>query len=269
MSIVVCIRGGGDLGSGAALRLHRAGMLVVICELPAPLVVRRSVAFAEAIYAGVIEVEGVTAVRAETRPEIESALENGIIPVVPDPEMKLLEWLKADCIVDARLLKKSLEPLILETPLVIGLGPGFRAGIDCHAVVETKRGASLGRVYWQGSSEPDSGVPEMVMGFVEERVLRAPADGIFSSAVKIGDQVVKGTPLGDVDGHAVYASFDAIIRGLIADQVQVKRGMKIGDLDPRMDERLVEWVSDKALAVGGGVLEAVLSRPELRAKICR
>lgn len=269
MSLVVCIRGGGDLGSGTALRLYRAGIQVVICELPAPLVVRRSVAFAEAIYSGSIEVEGVTAKRVDTRQDIEKALANGVIPVVPDPELKLLDWLKTDCIVDARLLKKPQEHAITGKPLLIGLGPGFTAGVDCHAVVETKRGAALGRVYWQGSGEPDSGVPEMVMGYVEERVLRAPADGVFRSAVKIGDQVTKGTRLGEVGGRPLFASFDGIIRGLIADQLQVTRGLKIGDLDPRLDERLVEWVSDKALAVGGGVLEAVLSRPDLREKLCR
>lgn len=268
MSLVVCIRGGGDLGSGAALRLHRAGIQVIICELPAPLVVRRSVAFAEAIYSGSIEVEGVTAKRADTRTEIEYDLGHGVIPIVPDPELRLLEWLRADCIVDARLLKKPQNQPVPDKPLLVGLGPGFTAGIDCHAVVETKRGASLGRVYWYGSGEPDTGVPEMVMGYVEERVLRAPADGIFLSAVKIGDQVVKGARLGEVNGKPLYAAFDGIIRGLIADRVRVTRGMKIGDLDPRLDEQLVEWVSDKALAVGGGVLEAILSRAELRQKLC-
>lgn len=268
MSLVVCIRGGGDLGSGTALRLHRAGMQVVICELPAPLVVRRTVAFAEAIYSGSIEVEGIKAHRVETRRDIENALENGIIPVIPDPELKLLSWLKVDCIVDARLLKRPQQPLTMDSPLLIGLGPGFTAGFDCHAIVETKRSASLGRIYWHGTSEPDSGVPEMVMGYVEERVLRAPADGVFTSAVNIGDQVVKGARLGEVDGFPIHASFDGIIRGLIADHLHVERGMKIGDLDPRLDERLVEWVSDKSLAVGGGVLEAILSRPDLRRKLC-
>ncbi|MHB8934156.1 MAG: selenium-dependent molybdenum cofactor biosynthesis protein YqeB [Bellilinea sp.] len=268
MSLVVCIRGGGDLGSGTALRLHRAGILIVICELPAPLVVRRSVAFAEAIYSRIIEVEGVKGIKADSRPEIEEALAAGIIPVVPDPELSIMEWLKPDCVVDARLLKKPVEQILLDHPLLIGLGPGFTAGDNCHAVVETKRGPSLGRVYWQGTSEPDSGVPEMVMGYVEERVLRAPAAGVFLSTVKIGDLVTKGSILGEVSGKPIYAAFDGIIRGLIADRLRVGQGMKVGDLDPRLDQRLVDWVSDKSLAIGGGVLEAILSRTELRRKIC-
>lgn len=269
MRLIVCVRGGGDLGSGTALRLHRTGMKVVVCELTAPLVVRRSVAFAEAIYSGSIVVEGVTGKRMERRSEIEAALEAGIIPVVPDPDLSLLEWLKVDCIVDARILKMPPEKPLRKPTFLIGLGPGFTAGVDCHAVVETKRGASLGRVYWQGAGEPDSGIPEMVMGYVAERVLRAPADGTFTGAVKIGDHVIAGARIGDVDGKGVFASFDGIIRGLIADKVYVTRGMKIGDLDPRLDAHLVQWVSDKSLAVGGGVLEAILSRPELRQKLCR
>lgn len=268
MGLIVCIRGGGDLGSGAALRLYRAGMKVVICELPEPLVVRRSVAFAEAIHSDSIEVEGVVAKQAKTREEVEKVLANGTIPVVPDPELKLLNWLNPDCVVDARLLKKPVNQNIQERPMMIGLGPGFTAGVNCHAVIETKRGHSLGRVYWHGTSEPDSGVPEMVMGYVEERVLRAPASGEFLSKVKIGDIVVKGARLAEVDGQPVIAAFNGIIRGLIADRIQVTRGMKVGDLDPRLDDHLIDWVSDKSLAIGGAVLEAILSRPELRSKLC-
>lgn len=268
MSLVVCIRGGGDLGSGTALRLYRAGIQIVICDLPAPLVVRRSVAFAEAIYAGSMVVEGIKGIKAESRQEVEEALAAGSIPVVPDPELSIMEWLKPDCMVDARLLKKPLEGTLLDHPLMIGLGPGFTAGVNCHAVVETKRGASLGRVFWQGTSEPDSGVPEMVMGYVEERVLRAPAAGVFLSTVKIGDLVTKGSILGEVSGKPIYAAFNGIVRGLIADHLRVSYGMKVGDLDPRLDERLVDWVSDKSLAIGSGVLEAILTRPDLRRKIC-
>jgi len=179
----------------------------------------------------------------------------------------LLFWLKPDVIVDARLLKTIVNHRVDQIPLLIGLGPGFTAGINCHAVVETKRGQNLGRVYWQGSSEPNSGIPEMVLGYVEDRVLRAPTDGKFKGLVKIGQIVAKGEQLAIVSGIQVTAAFDGVVRGLLADGVPVTRGMKVGDLDPRLDVDLTLFVSDKALAVGGGVLEAILTRPELRQKL--
>lgn len=268
MSLLVCVRGGGDLGSGAALRLHRAGMRVVVSELPKPLAVRRTVAFAEALYAGEVEVEGVVGRKAESRVEIETALADRVIPVVSDPELKLMEWLRFDCIVDARLLKQEIEPLPEQHPFTIGLGPGFTVGVNCDAVVETSRGHSLGRVYWEGSSEPDSGIPESVNGHREDRVLRAPVSGYFTGNVKIGDIVKQGTQLGTVAGIPVLAAFDGIVRGLVADQLPVTRGMKIGDLDPRLEPHMVKRVSDKSLAVGGGVLEAILMQADLRQKYC-
>jgi len=267
MSLIVCIRGGGDLGSGVVLRLHRSGMQVVICELATPLVVRRTVAFAEAMFSGSITVEGVTGRKASGQAEIDQCLGQRVIPVVADPDLKLLFWLKPDVIVDARLLKTIVNHRVDQIPLLIGLGPGFTAGINCHAVVETKRGQNLGRVYWQGSSEPNSGIPEMVLGYVEDRVLRAPTDGKFKGLVKIGQIVAKGEQLAIVSGIQVTAAFDGVVRGLLADGVPVTRGMKVGDLDPRLDVDLTLFVSDKALAVGGGVLEAILTRPELRQKL--
>lgn len=269
MSVIVCIRGGGDLGSGVGLRLHRSGMQVVICELPRPLVVRRSVAFAEAIFSGSITVEGVTGKKALGQSEIELGLRQRLIPVVVDPDLTLLSWLKADVIVDSRLLKAPVEAAVKPNPLLIGLGPGFTAGQNCHAVVETKRGHNLGRVYWQGSSEPNSGIPEMVLGYVEERVLRAPTEGVFHGLVKIGQKVAKGQKLAEVSRLYITAAFDGVVRGLLADGVPVIRGMKVGDLDPRMDLSLTQYVSDKALSIGGGVLEAILSQPELREKLSR
>lgn len=269
MSLTVCIRGGGDLGSGVALRLYRSGMQPVICELPQPLVVRRSVAFAEAIFSGSVTVEGVTGKKAIGQAEIEQGFNQQVIPVLADPDLNLLSWLEADVIVDARLLKLPVDGMVGSNLFTIGLGPGFTVGLNCHAVVETKRGQNLGRVYWQGSSEPNSGIPEMVLGYVEERVLRAPANGVFHGRVKIGNLVSKGQKLAEVSGVAVNAAFDGVVRGLLADGVTVSSGMKVGDLDPRMDVRLTQFVSDKALAVGGGVLEAILSQLELREKLSR
>jgi xanthine dehydrogenase accessory factor len=233
------------------------------------LVVRRTVAFAEAIFSGSITVEGVTGKKAISQTEVEYDLARRMIPVFADSELTLLSWLKPDVIVDARLLKIPVENLNHDNPLMIGLGPGFTAGKNCHVVVETKRGPKLGRASWQGSSESNSGVPEMVLGYVEERVLRAPIDGVFNGLVKIGQLVVKDQKLADVSGVEIVAAFDGVVRGLLADGIQVTSGIKVGDLDPRRDIDLTHFVSDKALAVGGGVLEAILSRPELRQKLGR
>jgi len=269
MTINVCIRGGGDLGSGVAYRLYKAGLQVIICDLAMPLVVRRSVAFAEAIFSGVVEVEGVRAVRCEHRSEIETVLTRGEIPVIADPELAILDWYQPDCVVDARLLKKPLAPILTDSPILIGLGPGFFAGDNCHAVVETKRGHCLGRVYWRGSGEPNSGIPETVNGHDVDRVLRAPANGEFFARVKIGDKVARGEVLAEVGGQVMTAPFDGIVRGLIGNKVPVTQNLKVGDIDPRLDSRYIDKISDKSLAVGGGVLEAILTSPRLRQKYCR
>jgi xanthine dehydrogenase accessory factor len=264
MSLLVCIRGGGDLGSGVALRLFRVGMRVIIAELPQPLVVRRTVSFAEAVYAGSNTVEGITGVQAHNRMEIQQAWFDAQIPVVVDPELDLCASLEPDVLVDARLLKQSMEWVLKSKPLLIGLGPGFNVDLNCHAGVETKRGPSLGRVIRQGSTEPDSGIPEKVNGFVEERVLRAAEGGVFIAKVKIGSLVTKGQEIASVGSEPILAAFNGVVRGMLADGIRVKAGTKVGDLDPRLDAALVKSVSDKSLAVGGGVLEAILSRPELR-----
>mgnify|MGYP005854420473 FL=1 len=185
-----------------------------------------------------------------------------------DPDAESIRWLKPDVIVDARLRKAAPEISQDSAPLVIGLGPGFTAGVHCHAVIETKRGPTLGRVYWSGTAETDSGLPEAVNGFVEERVLRAPKNGVFKPLVRICDFVHKGQLVAEVDGAPIRAKFDGVIRGLVVEGMPVTSGMKVGDVDPRNDPRLCSLVSDKSLAIGGGALEAVLSRPDLRKRLC-
>lgn len=264
----VLIRGGGDLGSGVGLRLFRAGALLLVAELSKPLVVRRYVSFAEAVISGATFVEEVPAQKANSHEEVHVLLSKGIVPVVVDPVAESIQWWKPDVLVDARLQKSSPEIGIQAASMIIGLGPGFTAGVDCHAVVETKRGPTLGRVYWSGTAEADSGLPESVNGYVEERVLRAPQDGFFKSLVRICDFVTRGQVVAEVDGMPIHAQFDGVIRGLVMEGLQVTKGMKVGDIDPRKDPRLCSLVSDKSLAVGGGVLEAILSRPDLRRKLC-
>ncbi|NLG72555.1 MAG: EF2563 family selenium-dependent molybdenum hydroxylase system protein [Chloroflexi bacterium] len=269
---IVLLRGGGDLASGAALRLHRAGLKVIICELPQPLVVRRSVSFAEAVFTGETRVEEVRACLAKDLEGIKQVLDQGDIAVVVDPAAETLENLKransplppALVLVDGRMRKQPPETGIDAAPLVIGLGPGFSAGKDCHAVIETNRGHRLGRVIWEGSAEADTGIPERVADYGAERVLRAPVDGTMVALAQIADRLEAGQPVAQVNGAVVRAPFAGVLRGLLHPGIPVQRGMKIGDVDPRSDPRYCYLISDKSLAVGGGVMEAILARPDIR-----
>lgn len=259
-SSTVVVRGGGDLATGVVWRLNRAGFRVVITELAEPLTVRRTVAVSSAVADGCTTVEGMTARRVESVAETTTAFANDEVPVLVSPELPAIE---ADVIVDARLAKRKLDTSIEQAPLVIALGPGFVAGADCHAVIETMRGPRLGRVLWSGSAEPNTGTPGTVGGRGRERVLRAPADGPVIWKVSIGDRVSEGTVLGEVASLQLVAPFDGVVRGLIRPGTVVSEGLKIGDVDPRSDVNCHE-ISDKALAVGGGVLEAVFTVPDRR-----
>ena len=262
--MLVLIRGGGDLASGVAVRLHHSGFEVMITELPKPLVVRRTVSFAEAVSDGSKEVEGITAVLINTPGDVKDSVRVGNIPVLIDPDLACMREVRPDVVVDARMRKKEPSEGKELATLVIGLGPGFIAGENCHAVVETNRGHNLGRVIWAGPPQEDTGIPGQVQGFASERVLRAPEDGKLVTGAKIGDEVKNGTVIALVGSQAVLAPFDGILRGLIDPGTQVTKGMKIGDVDPRDDPTIYSLVSDKARAVGGGVLEAILACPDLR-----
>lgn len=261
---LILLRGGGDLATGVAYRLHHAGFPVVVTELPNPLVVRRRVALATAALEGEITVESLRAVRVETLDEAWTLAATGVIPVLVAPDISLLlnsslvTRHSSFVIVDARMAKRNIDTRITDAPLVIALGPGFTAGVDCHAVIETNRGHRLGRVIWRGAAEPNTGTPGLVAGKGRERVLRAPVAGVASWRVEIGDRVREGEPLGDVAGQPVAAPFDGVVRGLIAPGTVVPVGLKIGDIDPRDDISAAFTISEKALAIGGGVLEAIL-----------
>lgn len=264
MNPLILVRGGGDLATGVAARLWRSGFAVVVTEIAQPRAVRRLVALAQAVYAGRVEVEELRGVRVESADAARRALESGLIPVVVDPEAELRRRLEPAALVDARMRKTPPELGMDGAPWVIGLGPGFTAGKDCHAVVETNRGHSMGRVVWEGRALPDTQIPEPVAGVDVDRVLRAPADGVLRARLDLGSLVRKDELVGDVDGSALVAPFDGALRGLLHDGLDVKRGEKIGDLDPRADASYCRLISDKSLAVGGGVLEALLSRPDIR-----
>lgn len=254
----VLIRGAGDIATGIALRLHRAGIQVVMTDLPQPTAIRRTVCFSQAILYGKYEVEGVTAHCASTKAEVNAILADGAIPVLCDPECACKTWLQPDALVDAVLAKRNLGTAITDAPVVIGVGPGFTAGEDCHAVVETMRGHTLGRVYEEGSALPNTAVPGLIGGYAGERVLRAPADGVFCQLLEIGTLVKAGDIAGTVAGQAMRCTIDGVLRGILPDGISVFKGMKSGDVDPRGDISACYTASDKALAVGGGVLEALL-----------
>jgi xanthine dehydrogenase accessory factor len=263
MAGIILIRGGGDLATGVAVRLLRSGLRVVVTELAEPLVVRRSVSFADAIYHGETRVEGFLAHRVldpQDSLTILNVLGKQQIPVLVDPGCLSARNLYPTIIVDARMTKEAPQPIGYIPRLYIGLGPGFEAGVNCQLVIETRRGPTLGRVYWQGAPEADTGQPDGDPA----RVLRAPADGELIAQAEIGQQMLAGQTIAEVGGRTVQAPFAGLLRGLIHPGIQVRQGMKIGDIDPRSDLRLVQMVSDKALAVGGGALEAILSRPEWR-----
>ncbi|MGE5138088.1 MAG: selenium-dependent molybdenum cofactor biosynthesis protein YqeB, partial [Rudaea sp.] len=246
------------LGTGAAWRLHRSGFPLLVAELDQPLVVRRTVAFASAVYEGEIAVEGVTAWKARDASEAAAFLRDGIVPVLADPEGKQWRALAPRVLVDAVMAKRNTGTRIDDAALVIGLGPGFTPGADCHCVVETQRGHDLGRALWHRAAAANTGVPGEIGGKSAERVLRAPADGPLTSVRRIGESVSEGDVIARVNGATVTAPFAGVLRGLVHDGLAVRRGDKVGDVDPRANREHCFTIGDKALAVGGGVLEAVL-----------
>ena len=261
---VILIRGGGDLATGVALRLHRVGAKVVITELQQPLVLRRTVAFAEAIYRGKHTVEGVTAHAVKDIEQAFIILATGEIPVLVDPNCQFLDQLNPLVFVDARMTKRPPDFGMEAARFTIGLGPGFIAGENCHAAIETNRGHFLARVIWDGSPQINTKLPEAVDQHQAERVLRAPADGLIQTKVEIGHWVKSNELIAEVAGLQIRAPFEGRIRGIIHSGILVGEGLKIGDIDPREDDRYVDLVSEKALAIGGGVLEAIFSQPDLR-----
>lgn len=258
-ALKILVRGGGDLASGAVIRMHRIGWQVLVTELAQPMAVRRLVSFAQAVYDGRIQIEDVSARLAGSPAEVAKIIGDRQVAVLVDPAAGSQKDFQPEVIVDARMRKTAPEQTHLEDfPFQVGLGPGFIAGENCHAVIETNRGPFLGRVIWDGAAQADTGTPERVKGYEGERVLRAPVDGQIQALKAIGTFLQAGEPVVKVGERLVPSPFDGILRGLLPDGLQVEAGLKIGDVDPRNDPRLCKLVSDKALAVGGGVIEAVL-----------
>ena len=256
--LVVLIKGGGEQASGVAHRLACSHFKVCITEIPNPQAVRRGVAFCEAVYDGEKEIEGVVAKLIYSPDDIFQVWKEGKVPLLIDPETKVKDILKPDVLVDAILAKKNLGTKISDASLVIGLGPGFQTGKDVHMVIETNRGHNLGKVIFKGEAEANTGIPGVIAGVSAERVFRAPKAGRFSTKKKIGDRVQAGEAVALVDDSPVEAQVEGVIRGLLRDGTKVHQGMKTGDVDPRGIEGHCFTVSDKARAIAGGVLEAIL-----------
>jgi xanthine dehydrogenase accessory factor len=267
----ILFRGAGDLVSGAIRRAHLAGFAVACTEIAEPLCVRRKVSFSEAVHEGIVTVEGVTAEAVRSR-DLERVWERRRVPVVVDPDLSILETRRFDALVDGTMAKRNLGTRIDHAPLVVALGPGFTAGRDCHAVVETLSGHDLGRVIWDGPAAADTGVPAPPAAAPSiwsgrsphDVLLRAPADGTFHASASIGDVVDEGQVVGDVDGHAVTAALGGVLRGLIRPGRRVERGLKIGDVDPSCEVRRAYTIGERSNAIGGGVLEALLTRAHVR-----
>lgn len=260
----VLIKGAGDLASGIACRLHRCGFTVAMTELAVPTTVRRTVAFSPAVYEGSCQVEDIQGALCHSLEELEAVVKQDQIPVLVDERCEIREQWQPDVVVDAILAKKNLGTKITDAATVIGVGPGFTAGTDCHCVVETKRGHDLGRCIWKGSAASNTGVPGVIGGYDKERIIRASADGMFRGCVSIGDVVEAGQRVAMVGETPIRAEISGVVRGLLQDGVEVHKGMKSGDIDPRGVVGNCFTISDKATAVGGGVVEAILKHKRER-----
>jgi len=266
--IIIAIKGAGEMASAVAWRLYMANFKkILMLETANPMAVRREVSFCEAVLDGEKGVEKVIALQVQSPDEIKKCWEKKDIAVVADPQWQTLSILRPDVLVDAILAKKNLGTNMNEAPLVIGLGPGFCAGKNVHLVIETNRGHNLGRIITSGEAEPNTGIPGAIDGFSEERVLRAPVGGQFQSRRNIGEYVKKNEIVGSVAGVEVRSQINGVLRGLIRPNSLVLQGLKVGDIDPRGEVGYCFTISDKARAIGGSVLEAVLrsyncDRPE-------
>jgi len=254
----VAVKGAGEMGSAVAWCLHKSHLKVFMADIQNPLSVRREVSLCEAVFVGVKSVEGVEATLVQSADEAYSIWDAGRIPLLIDPGFLSKAILKPHVVVDAILAKHNTGTSIRDGDLVIGLGPGFTAGVDVHLVVETNRGHNLGRIITDGQAEPSTGIPGNIGGFARERVFRAPTKGMFTACKRIGEFVKQGETVGFVDGMMVVVEIDGVLRGLIRDETPVDKGTKLGDVDPRGERAYCYTISDKARAIGGSVLQAIM-----------
>ena len=257
--MLVVIKGAGDLASGIAHRLKSSGLDIVMTEISKPTTVRRTVAFSQAVFDNEVLIEGIKGVKVNNNiDEVYKVIQEGNIPVIIDEKAEIIKLLKPQVVVDAIIAKKNIGTSIEDAPIVIGVGPGFEAGVDCNLVVETKRGHYLGKVIESGNAIPNTGIPGNIGGYTKERIIRASNNGIIEPIVSIGDFVNKGQVVAYINGVEVLAEIDGIVRGMLQKGIEVSKGMKSGDIDPRCERNHCFTISDKARSIGGGVLEAIM-----------
>lgn len=255
---VIVVRGGGDIASGIIQKLHRSGFKVLILELKTPMVIRRRVSFAQAIFDGETTVEEIKAVKASTIDEIKNIWDREQVPIIIDEECSILKKINVDILIDSTLAKRNLGMEKSLAPITIAVGPGFEAGRDVDIVIESNRGHDLGKLIFNGFAQANTGEPGNISGFTTERVIKAPCEGKIKSVLDIGDTVKKGQIIAQIGTVPVVSKIEGVIRGLIMNNTYVMEGLKIGDVDPRGIKEYCFTISEKARAIGGGVLEAIL-----------
>ena len=256
---IALVRGGGDVASGVIQKLHRSGFRTLVLEIANPSSIRRTVCFSEAIYSGEITIENMVAVFAENKEEINQAWSNDKIPVVVDPQCDYIKVFKPLIVVDASIEKKNTGMNRNLAPITIAVGPGFSAGKDVDVVIESNRGHDLGKLIFEGTAEKNTNIPGNIEGYTWERVFYSPCEGVFKTQCDIGDVVKKGQVIATVNGEKIVSKIDGLLRGILRDNTYVTANLKVGDVDPRISQiKNCHTISDKARAIGGGVLEAVL-----------
>ena len=259
--LIVLIKGGGEVASGVAHRLHRSRLRVCLTEIEKPLAVTRGVTFSEAVFDGFKTIMGVTAERTEAAPDkIYEVWKRGYIAIAVDPTTSLKDKLNPDVLVDAIMVKRNTGTSRDDAPLVIGLGPGFYASRDVHMVVETNNSENLGRIIFDGRAEEDTGIPVAVGGLSIERVIHSPEDGLFLAQKQIGDTILTDETVASVAGHPVKVKIDGIVRALLKSNIEVKKGTKLGEVDPTACVEHCYSIRPRMRAIAGGVLEAIMIR---------
>jgi len=256
-SELVIVRGAGDIATGIIHRLHKAGYRVLALEIDKPTTIRRTVAFSEAVYERSTVVEGVECRLANTEEEALNFIDQGDVALLCDQKGDSIRSMRPLVVVDAIIAKRNLTTNPSMAPLVIALGPGFTAPVDCHVVIETQRGHDLGRIIIEGSAQENTGIPGMIGNYAEQRVLHSHVEGCFIGKASIGDMVHAGDIIAHIDSTAVTATIDGVLRGLLHDGLHVPVGCKIADIDPRGKPEYCRSMSDKARALGGAVLEVI------------
>lgn len=256
---IIVVRGAGDIATGTIQKLKRAGFSVVSLEVSKPSSIRRNVCLSEAIYDGECNVEDIVAKKADSLEEMYNVLNENKVCIIVDSKGDLIEKIKPIAVIDGTLCKKNIGTNKSMAEITIALGPGYEAGKDVDIVIETNRGHNLGRLIFEGPAEKNTGIPGVIKGYGKERVVYSPCAGKLHIIKDIGDLVEKGEPICKISDEYVYATMSGLLRGMIREGFEVKKGFKIADIDPRIEEKKnCDLISDKARCIGGAVLEGIL-----------